>query len=69
MGRKRRVYTPAELVNTEVLTPVAVFSETTFAPETRAPLGSVTTPAMEPVTVCPEADDNQNRAINQLANK
>ena len=69
MARKRIVYTPAALVVADVLTPVAAFSAVIVAPTTTAPLGSVTRPVMEPVTVCPSADHTQNRARVQNAAK
>jgi hypothetical protein len=46
------VYNPAEFVVAVVFTAVATFSAVTIAPETRAPLGSVTCPVIDPVTVC-----------------
>src|SRR5579872_6132121 len=56
MGRNRMLYTPTAFVFPVVLTPVAVFSAVTVAPETTAPLGSVTSPVIDPVTVCASAD-------------
>src|SRR5215469_16187472 len=55
-GRNRMVYAPVPLVCVVVATPVAVFWAVTVAPTTTAPLGSVTTPVIDPVTVCPTAD-------------
>jgi hypothetical protein len=49
----------------EVFTEVAVFSAITFAPEITAPLGSVTWPVMELVTVCPNADDKHKRTASE----
>src|SRR5580692_4944762 len=61
IGKKRIVYTPSAFVLAEVFTAVAMFSAVTFAPATRAPLWSATSPVIEPVTVCANADDRQNR--------
>jgi hypothetical protein len=65
MGRKRMEYTPEALVCAVVLTEVAVFSAVTVAPEMTAPLGSVTSPVIVPVTVCPKAGDRENKAKRQ----
>jgi hypothetical protein len=51
MGRKRMLYTPALLLLALVLTPVSTFSATTLALGINAPLASVTSPVIEPVTV------------------
>src|SRR5271157_2414119 len=65
MGRNRMVYTPAPFVCTDVITEVAVFSAVTLAPDTTAPLGSITTPVMAPVTVCPSAKGRHRTVIKQ----
>src|SRR6202051_2971346 len=65
MGRKRMVYTPDAYVSVEVFTEVAAVSAITFAPVITAPLGSVTWPVMEPVTVCPNADDKNKRTASE----
>ena len=69
MGRNRIVYAPEAFVCAVVFTPVAVFSAVTLAPTTTAPLGSVTTPVMDPVTVCPKAVGKLSTAIMQLTNR
>src|SRR5690349_17272588 len=69
MGRKRIVYTPDPLVLADVCTPVAVFSAVTVAPETKAPLGSVIWPVIDPVTVWPKAKAADNTATNRYPAK
>src|SRR5277367_5414337 len=55
IGRKRMLYTPAALVVAKALTPVSTFSAVILAFGITAPVGSVTSPVIEPVTVCAEA--------------
>ena len=59
------VYTPDPLVCVIVFTEVAAFCAVTLAPTTTAPLGSFTWPVMEPLTVCPSAEDKQSKAVSQ----
>jgi hypothetical protein len=69
MGRKRIVYAPLPLLTAVVLIPVATLVAVTVAPTTTAPLGSVTSPVIEPVTVCPSAEAAHSKASRQHPNR
>src|ERR1700722_12855857 len=65
MGRKRIVYAPDAFVCVAVFTEVPTFTAVTFAPTMTAPLGSVTWPVMDPVTVWPRAADVKKKVASE----
>src|SRR5580692_9658980 len=69
MGRKRIVYAPDAFVCVAVFTEVPTFTAVTFAPTMTAPLGSVTWPVMDPVTVWPRAADVKKKAASENPTK